>query len=263
MTSRQIDEKVSELARKGQQIFLLNEKKVADARPDLIIGQGICDVCSPYKNELSSAVAACETKPDVLVLNPTTLNDIFESIMIISSKVGRETEGRELVASLERRLNSVAKRAAAGKKRVLCVEWLNPLFTAGHWVPEIVELAGGINLASRKGEHSRRLNLEEASRLDPDVLMLMPCGFDVGRTLEEMDPLISSKEWNSLRAVRNGDVYALDSNAYFSKPSPRVITGLEILAKILGSDTRVPRGSYKKLAATASARLRYRHRQVS
>jgi iron complex transport system substrate-binding protein len=139
--------------------------------------------------------------------------------------------------------------------RVLCIEWIDPLFTAGHWVPQMVEYAGGISGLSSTGEPSRRMDIDEAVQLDPDIIVLMPCGFDIEQTLKELPVLARNEKWKSLQAVKNGDVYAVNANAYFSKPGPRTIIGLEIIAKILHPKTsqqhiRVPKGSYKKITNT-------------
>ena len=137
------------------------------------------------------------------------------------------------------------------RPRVLCIEWLDPLFTAGHWVPQMVEYAGGVNGISTAGEPSRRMDIEEAIQFDPDVIVLMPCGFEIPRTLRELPALARNERWKSLRAVKNHDVYTVNANAYFSKPGPRTVAGLEIMAKILHPEAsrriRVMKGSYKKL----------------
>jgi iron complex transport system substrate-binding protein len=247
---------------------VLNEKVMADAKPDLIITQGLCEVCSPFNKELERAVDLLDAKPEVLVLNPHDLNGILGSIMQVASKVGRTKEGEKLVVSLQARIDAIKALVSGHRRRALCLEWLDPPFTAGHWVPEMIELAGGLNGLSSKGEHSRRMDLKEAIDFDPEVIFLMPCGFNVDRTVLELESLEENEKWNSLRAVRSGDVYALDSNSYFSKPGPRIITGLEILAKILTpsaktkKEIKVPIGSYRKVPI-ASGRLRYKHRLVS
>jgi iron complex transport system substrate-binding protein len=139
------------------------------------------------------------------------------------------------------------------RPKVLCVEWIDPLFTAGHWVPQMVEYAGGINGLSSTGEPSRRMDIDEAVQLDPDIIVLMPCGFDIEQTLKELPVLASNEKWKSLQAVKNRNVYAVNANAYFSKPGPRTVVGLEIISKILHPETsqhiRVPKGSYKKITA--------------
>ncbi len=254
MTGRQIDSKIVELMRSGKDIYIVDDKVLRKASPDLIVAQGLCEVCSPFTKEISRAVSVLGGRPDVLVLDPHDLDDILVSIMDVADKVGRVREGTRLVASLQMRIDAVRNMKIIKKRsrpRVLCIEWLDPLFTAGHWVPQMVEYAGGINGISVAGEQSRRMEIDEAVQFDPDIIVLMPCGFEISRTLKELPALARNEKWKSLRAVKNNNVYAVNANAYFSKPGPRTVVGLEILAKILHPDAarqiRVPKGSYRKI----------------
>lgn len=251
MTGREIDSKIVELMRSGKDIYIVDNAALKKAEPDLIVAQGLCEVCSPFTKEISRAVNILGGRPDVLVLDPHDLDDILVSIMDVAEKVDRVVAGRKLVTSLQKRIDAVRGMKIANRPRVLCIEWLDPLFTAGHWVPQMVEYAGGINGISVAGEPSRRMDIDEAAQFDPDIIVLMPCGFDIKRTLKELPLLASSEKWKSLRAVKAGNIYAVDANSYFSKPGPRTIVGLEIMAKIShpGASRRikVPKGSYKKL----------------
>ncbi|HXG05723.1 MAG TPA: cobalamin-binding protein [Nitrososphaera sp.] len=251
MTGREIDAKIVELMRSGRDIYIVDYKALKKADPDLIVAQGICEVCSPFTREISRAIKILGRQPDVLVLDPHNLDDILVSIMDVAEKVGRVKEGARLVSSLQKRIDAVRGMKIKNLPRVLCIEWIDPLFTAGHWVPQMVEYAGGINCITVPGEPSRRMDIDEAVQLDPDIIVLMPCGFGIARTLKELPTLARNEKWKSLRAVRNGKVYAVNANAYFSKPGPRAVTGLEMLAKILhpkaSQHIRVQKGSYKKL----------------
>jgi iron complex transport system substrate-binding protein len=251
MTGRKIDSKIVELMRSGKDIYIVDDAALKKAKPDLIVAQGLCEVCSPFTKEISRAVNILGGRPDVLVLDPHDLDDILVSIMDMAEKVDRVVAGRKLVTSLQKRIDAVRGMKIANRPRVLCIEWLDPLFTAGHWVPQMVEYAGGINGISVAGEPSRRMDIDEAAQFDPDIIVLMPCGFDIKRTLKELPPLASSEKWKSLRAVKAGSVYAVDANSYFSKPGPRTIVGLEIMAKIshprASRRIKVPKRSYKKL----------------
>lgn len=251
MTGKEIDTAVVELLRAGGDIYKIDEPALRKARPDLIVAQGLCEVCSPYTREINRAAKILGGEPEVLVLDPHDLDDILVSIMDVAGKVGRVAEGRKVVASLQKQIGRVRGMKVKTRPKVLCVEWLDPLFTAGHWVPQIVEYAGGMNGISVSGEPSRRMTVEEAAAFDPDIIVLMPCGFSVSRTMKELPPLAGNQEWKSLRAVREGRVYAVDAGSYFSKPGPRTIVGLEIMAKILHPEAsrqiRVPKGSYRKL----------------
>ncbi len=252
MTARDIDNKVVELMRSGKDIYVVDENALKSVSPDLIVAQGLCEVCSPFTKEINKAVNILGNQPDVLILDPHDLDDILVSIMDVAERIGRVGEGRKLVTSLQNRIDSVRSMKIKFRPNVLCIEWIEPLFTAGHWVPQMVEYAGGINGLSTVGEPSRRMDIEEALQLDPDVIVLMPCGFDIERTLKELPGLASNEKWKSLQAVKNGDVYAVNANAYFSKPGPRTVIGLEIMAKILHPEAsqhiRVPKGSFKKIS---------------
>ncbi|NWG37392.1 cobalamin-binding protein [Nitrososphaera sp.] len=251
MTGKEIDSKIVELVRSGGDIYLVDDKALRRAKPDLIVAQGLCEVCSPFTKEIGRAVRILGGAPDVLVLDPHDLDDILVSIMDVAEKVGRVREGRRLVASLQKRIDAVRSMKIDDKPRVACVEWVDPLFTAGHWVPQMVEYAGGINGMSAAGEQSRRMQIDELARFDPDIIVMMPCGYGIKRTLEEMEVLKSNETWNSLSAVRNKKVYAVEAGSYFSKPGPRTVVGLEILAKIIHPEAsrkiKVPKGTYRKI----------------
>jgi iron complex transport system substrate-binding protein len=251
MTGREIDSKIVELMRSGRDIYIVDDKMLKRAQPNLIVAQGLCEVCSPFTKEISRAVNILGGRPDVLVLDPHDLDDILVSVMDVAEKIGKVKQGRKLVASLQKRIDAVKGMKVKNRPKVLCIEWIDPLFTAGHWVPQMVEYAGGTNGISSAGEPSRRMEIDEVVQFDPDIILLMPCGFGVKRTLDELPPLAGNEKWKSLQAVKRGKVYAVDANAYFSKPGPRTVTGLEIMAKILHPEAsrriRVPKGSYKKL----------------
>lgn len=257
MTGREIDNKIVELMHSGKDIYIVDENTLKRVSPDLIVAQGLCEVCSPFTKEINRAVSLLgDRQPDVLVLDPHDLDDILVSIMDVAEKIGKVREGRKLVASLQKRIDVVRSSSSSSMKvkrrpKVLCIEWIDPLFTAGHWVPQMVEYAGGINSLSSTGEPSRRMDIDEAVQLDPDIIVLMPCGFDIEQTLKELPALARNEKWKSLRAVKNGNVYSVNANAYFSKPGPRIVVGLEMIAKILHPETsqhiRVPKGSYKKI----------------
>ena len=252
MTARDIDNKVVELMRSGKDIYVVDENALKSVNPNLIVAQGLCEVCSPFSKEINKALNILGNQPDVLILDPHDLDDILVSIMDLAERIGRVGEGRKLVTSLQNRIDSVRSMKIKFRPNVLCIEWIEPLFTAGHWVPQMVEYAGGINGLSTVGEPSRRMDIEEAVQMDPDIIVLMPCGFNMERTLKELPGLASNGNWKSLQAVKNGNVYAVNANAYFSKPGPRTVVGLEIMAKILHPEAsqhiRVPKSSYKKIS---------------
>ncbi|MEM2160067.1 MAG: cobalamin-binding protein [Candidatus Nitrosotenuis sp.] len=252
MTSLQIDEKITELARAGQNIFVVHEENIKAAKPDLIIGQGTCAVCSAYTNEVNRALEILERRPYVEVIDPHNVDDILSSVDIIAKRIGREKQGQELIKSLQKRIDFVKNQNHATRPKVLCIEWVEPFFTSGHWVPQMVEIAGGTNLVSNTGEHSRKMTIDEVASADPDIIVMMPCGFDTKRTISECTrSLQGNPRWQNLRAAKTNNVYAVDANSYFSKPSIRTVTGIEILAKIIHpekfSSLIVPDGAFLRI----------------
>lgn len=237
MSSHEIDSKVIDLMRTGKDIYILDEQVLKKANPELIVAQGICEVCSPYTREINRAVEVLGGKTEVLVLDPSNLDDILQNIIEIGNKVGKQEKARDFVAQLQKRIDYIKNTKMSSRPKVLCIEWLDPLYTAGHWVPQMVEIAGGINGISSTGEKSRRMEVDEIVKFDPDIIILMPCGFDLLRTVIEYEKLLENEKWRKLRAVRQGQVYGVNANEYFSKPGPRTVTGLEILAKIIHPDT--------------------------
>jgi len=248
MNSKEIDAQVVRLMQSGGDIYLVDEQALKNANPDLIVAQGLCEVCSPTTKEIDKAISILSNKPEVVILDPHNLDDILESILQVAKKIGKTTEAQNLVNSLQKRIEHVKSKSAKSRPKVLCIEWLDPLFTAGHWVPQMVEIAGGINGISVVGEPSRRMKLEEAVIFDPDIIVLMPCGFQISRITQEYSKLAKNSEWKSLQAVRNNNVYAVDANSYFSKSGPRTVTGIEILAKIFQPETfkdlKIPDNSF-------------------
>jgi iron complex transport system substrate-binding protein len=262
MNSKEIDQKIVELMRSHSDIYVIDDQILREAKPDLIIAQGVCEVCAPFSKEINRAASILNYKPDILILDPHDLDDIMTSIMDIAERVGRETEGRNLVVSLQKRIDNVRTRVGqrrisrgevhnSNKPRVLCIEWIDPFFTAGHWVPQMVEIAGGINGLSSRAQPSRRMyEINEIIKFNPDKIILLPCGFDIDRTIREAKRLETNDKWRSLQCVQKNEVYAVNAGAYFSKPGPRTITGLEVLAKIINpegfEDIRVPTDSFTK-----------------
>ena len=251
MSSQEIDNKVIELVQTGKDIYILDEEILKKANPDLIVAQGICEVCSPYTREINRAVTLLGGKTEVLILDPRNLDDILQNVIEVGDKVGKQEKARDFVVQLQKRIDYIKNIPKISRPKVLCIEWLDPLFTAGHWVPQMVEIAGGINGISSTGDKSRRMETDEIVKFNPDIVVLMPCGFDVKRTIIECEKLYQNEKWRSLKAVKQGEVYAVNANEYFSKPGPRTVVGLEILAKIIHPDTfrdlSIPKQSIQKI----------------
>jgi iron complex transport system substrate-binding protein len=258
MSSKEIDNKIVELFANGKDIYIINEEILKELKPDLIVAQGICEVCSPFTKEIKRAISVLEYNPKVIVLDPHNVSDILDNITEIATNIGKIHEGKNLVKLLEDRINRIKKitEFKTNKEdlpKILCLEWMDPFFTAGHWVPEMVEIAGGINGLSKPKEQSRRTSLEEIKKFDPDKIILMPCGFNIDRTIKEYKSttrLNNNQEWTNLRAIKNNELYVVDAGSYFSKPAPRTITGIEILAKIISPNEfehiTIPKNSYSK-----------------
>ena len=252
MSSREIDDKINELMKNGKEIYNINEKNIIKAKPDLIISQDVCEVCSAHTNQVNYALSILEKKPQVYTMNPHNLDEILFCIKEISKKIGKEDKGNMLVDSLEKRIDYIKNKKFENWPSVIAIEWIDPLFTSGHWIPQMVETAGGKNLISSQKERSRKMGLDELKKIDPDIIIMMPCGFDVDRTIKEYGKILAQdKEWNSLKAVQEGFVFAVDANSYFSKPSFRTITGIEILAKIIHPEIfgniYIPENSFEKI----------------
>lgn len=259
MSSSEIDRKISEISRTDGQVYVINEQLLREASPDLIIAQGVCRVCAPHTREIESAANILGYKPRVITLDPHDFDDVMSSILNIAKHVGRENQGRALVSGLHQRINRVKTRILDAPKvvadfrrpRVLCLEWIHPFYIAGHWIPQMVEIAGGSNCLGSSGEASHRISVDEVSRCRPDKIIVMPCGFDLNRTKEEMDILHSDHNWEQLCIIGDEEVYAVNANSYFSKPGPRLVVGLEILAKLLNpslfDDLELPSDSYKRI----------------
>ncbi|HLI46936.1 MAG TPA: cobalamin-binding protein [Geobacterales bacterium] len=235
MSSEEIDIIISKYYREKRDLYVLDEKLLKEIRPDVIIAQGICEVCSPHNKEVEKARKILTNSPKVISLDAHDVDEILDSILYLSRELGVEKRGNELVTSMIERISYIQKRCleSKSKPKVLCLEWLKPLYNAGHWVPHMVEICNGINCIGAKKMPSRRIIWEEIREADPDIIICMPCGFDLKRTLSEINTLEYNDEWNKLRAVRNGEVYAVEASSYFSRPSHRVVKGIEILAKIL------------------------------
>ena len=252
MSSKQIDDKICQLMTDGKEIYNLNNENLLNAKPDLIISQNICEVCSAHTEHVNMAVNILEKKPKVYTMDPHNIDEILLSIKDISKMIGKEKEGNELINSLLKRLEFVKSKMYEERPKVVAIEWVDPFFTSGHWIPEMIETAGGENLISVERMPSRKMKLEEIKSANPDIIVIMPCGFDVKRTISEYNNVLAENpDWNELKAVKENNVYVVDANSYFSKPSLRTITGIEILAQIIHPDIfgslQLPEDSFTKI----------------
>ena len=234
MSSAGIDTAIGELLTDGGSIYALDAGLLEELEPELVITQGLCEVCAVSTDLVHEAVSKLKEAPDVISLNPTSLEDVFRDTVRVGEAVGRGEETRRKVAALRDRLARVEESVEGlDRPRVGCIEWLDPPFSAGHWVPEMVRIAGGEELFARPGEPSKRITWDEVFDAAPDVLVLMPCGFDAERAMKEARRLPELSGWSELPAVRGGRVWAVDANSHFSRPAPRLVEGAEILVRIL------------------------------
>jgi len=253
MSSKQIDDKICQLMTDGKEIYNLNRENLLNAKPDLIISQNICEVCSAHTEHVKIAMDMLQKKPEVHTMYPHGFDEILVSIRDIPKMIGKEKEGNDLVDSLSKRLGFVKSKTFEERPKVVAIEWVDPFFTSGHWIPEMIESAGGENLISTEKMPSRKMKLEEIQEVNPDIIVMMPCGFDVKRTISEYNSVLAENpDWNELKAVKENNVYAVDANSYFSKPSLRTITGIEVLAKIIHPDVfgdlQLPEDSFTKIS---------------
>ena len=234
LSSGEINTMSSQLLNEGKDIFILNETNLKKANPDLIITQETCEVCAANNNQVNKAIHILDKKPIIYSMDPHNLEEILTSVTEIGEILGKNKRSKEIRTELEEKISRIKKVSNSRKTKVLAIEWIDPFFTAGHWVPEMIEFAGGINMISKIGEHSRKMTFYEISNSDPEIIILMPCGFNTERTVKEYNKILKNNpEWIKLRAVKNKKIFAVDANSFFSKPSIRTITGLEILAKII------------------------------
>jgi iron complex transport system substrate-binding protein len=253
--SGEIDRQVTERFRSGMELYGIDEDRLSSDPPDLIVTQDLCPVCAVSPSDFARHMESAGCRAQVVCLNPNRLGDILGDVRRIGEATGRSVKAEALIAELSARIESV--RSAIGgddaRPRVLCLEWLAPPMPAGHWVPEMIHLAGGDDGGLiAPGEPSRKLPWEQMRLPDPDIIALMPCGFGPERAMQEAGVLWRLDGWARLSAVRKGNVYALDGNSYFSRPGPRVVDGLEMLASIFRPDLFAktpPNGSVLKLVS--------------
>jgi iron complex transport system substrate-binding protein len=234
-TSAEIDEQVKALASTGQPLYRVDEGALAEARPDLILTQDVCHVCAVTPDTLLRAIGSLPHRPQLLTVAPQSLNDVIDDVERIGTALGAESRGRDLARSLRSRIAAVRDKAAGrSRPRVACLEWLAPLYVGGHWVPEMVDLAGGLDALGTPGQPSRQVSMEALSAAAPEVAVLMPCGFSVSRTVAEVTAVCRTDPALSRCLTSVPKTFAVDAGSYFSRPGPRLIDGLELMADICG-----------------------------
>ena len=232
--SAEIDKSIGERLKDSRGVYTIDLPRLREADPDLILTQELCDVCAVDYNEVLSAARSLARKPKIISLTPTLLAGVLRDIELVGEATGKQREAGAVVGRLRARIDRVREQVAGAgtRPRVACIEWLDPIYIAGHWIPEMVELAGGTDELGKKGLPSEKTSWDRVVQSAPEVIVLMPCGFEVERTMKEFELLRRLPGWDDLPAVRERRVFAVNGSAYFNRPGPRLVDGLEILARL-------------------------------
>lgn len=247
-SSSAIDQRVKAILQEGLSVYRVDAGQLRALQPSLIVTQTQCEVCAVSLRDVEGVLAdwlGGEERghgfagPRVLSLAPNALVDLWTSVQQTAEALSAPQRGSELVHALQQRMRSIAEKAHALPERptVACIEWIDPLMAAGNWMPELVDMAGGLNLFGVAGRHAPWMTWQQLRALDPDFILVMPCGFAIERCRHDLPALTQQPDWSQLRAVQNNHVYLLDGNQYFNRPGPRLVESLEILAEILHPGT--------------------------
>lgn len=233
-TPLEIDRLVRQFTARGESVYSVDAEALKRLAPDLIVTQNLCSVCAASPEDLAAVLATFDYRPDVLSLDPLDLGDVWRDILWVGDETMRGHEAEHLLESIGARLAAVESEITQTvcRPRVAFLEWLQPVYVGGHWVPEMIELAGGRDLFGKLRTPSFSLPIEDVITAQPEVLVVAPCGYNAEQARAEYGSVTFPREWQEMPAVRNNQIYYLDANAYFSRPGPRLITGLEILAKL-------------------------------
>jgi iron complex transport system substrate-binding protein len=239
----EIDRLVSEYVHRGESLYAVDAEVLEALAPDLIITQDLCHVCAASPDDLATALARFERRPEVLCLNPQDLGDVWRDILWVGEESCRGPQAETLVERIGARLGALERQlpSSADRPRVAFLEWLQPFYVGGHWVPEMIQVAGGVDVLGKVRTPSFRVHLQDVIEAEPDILLIAPCGYSAKQARDEYLSIDIPEQWNAMPAVRNGRVYALEANSYFSRPGPRLATGVEALAKLLHPAIEVSR----------------------
>ncbi len=253
MPSDEIDAIVREQLHNGLSVYHIDAAKLEQLEPDLILTQELCEVCAPSYDQVLEAAKILGDRTKIVSLEPHSIEEILENILLVGGLTEKVQRAEKCVDALRERVEKIIAFSENFEERpkVACIEWLSPVMVGGHWVPQMVEYAGGEDWLGDMGEPSKEIAWGDLLNYDPDILICMPCGFDVERTLEEMHLLIEREGWEDVRAVKDGQVYVVNGTAFFNRPGPRIVTGLEIMAQIIHPEYfrgLAPEGSLMRLA---------------
>ena len=235
LTSSDIDSWVSQTLKASGTLYKLDEPLVRQLEPDVILTQRLCDVCAVEFDSVAELAASLAKPPRVVNLEPSTLQDIFDNLRSVAELLGVPECGEQVIQQLTSRVDLIRRETASATHRPGCVvlEWIDPPFSSGHWGPELVGLAGGVELLGNNAGHSTRIGWDRVRQADPEVLVIACCGFEIQRAIQDVPILSRQQGWDDLAAVRSGRVFVIDGNAYFNRPGPRIVDTIEMLAQIL------------------------------
>ena len=239
----EIDALVREYVHRGESLYAVDAEVLETLAPDLIVTQDLCHVCAASPDDLATALTRFDRRPEVLCLNPQDLGDVWRDILWVGEETGHGPQAEALLKQIGARLGALEQKldVSAERPRVAFLEWLQPFYVGGHWVPEMIHRAGGEDVFGRARTPSFRITLEDVIDAAPEILLIAPCGYGAEQARDEYRSMSFPENWNAIPAVRNGRVYALEANSYFSRPGPRLITGIEALAKLFYPAAKVCR----------------------
>jgi iron complex transport system substrate-binding protein len=238
-TSYEIDQRVKAIVQEGLSVYRVDGEKLRELEPEVIVTQSHCEVCAVSLRDVERAVCAwMRSCPKLVSLAPNNLADVWTSIEQVGDALNVPERATEVIGRLQQRMQAIrgSVRTVSHRPTVACIEWIEPLMAAGNWMPELVEMAGGTNVFGVAGAHSPWMSWQQLRDADPEVIVLLPCGFDIPRTRRDLPALVNHPEWPRLRAVQADRVFLTDGNQYFNRPGPRLVESLEILAELLHPD---------------------------
>jgi iron complex transport system substrate-binding protein len=254
-TPAEIDRQVREYVARGESLYAVDAQALEELAPDLIVTQDLCHVCAASPDDLATALARFTEPPQVLCLNPLDLGDVWRDILWVGEETGRTQAAESLLEKIGQKHGEIESlmQNVSNHPRVAFLEWLQPFYVGGHWVPEMIERAGGIDVFGSPRKPTFRVNLQDIVEATPDVIVVSPCGYGADQARNEYRAMDLPDQWNAIPAVRNNRVYALEANGYFSRPGPRLATGIEILAKAFHPSLEVSQEAESAILPIASA----------
>ena len=237
-SSKEVDGQVKSILQNALSVYYINEDLLKELKPDIILTQSQCEVCAVSEKDVKSVVKNITgINPDIISVEPNSVKDIFKDIKIIAEALNVVDKGADLIDFMKNRIRTLKKSYdVKSELTVAAIEWIDPLMAAGNWVPELIEMAGGINLFGEAGKHSPWMEYKDLIEKDPHTIIIMPCGYNIQKSIIEIDSLIKQKGWKEINAVQNDKVYITDGNQFFNRPGPRIIESLEILIEIFHND---------------------------